>query len=222
MRMPRAARLAALPLLLISASALAEQGALSVEAGGGVVLERVPAPYVAGSSGVVGSAATIRAGVRYAVTHSLEVTGTFAWTPPVSFFHNGVSVTAANGDGPFAGTLQHRLSGQSVSVGGRYLLGMVWRPFVGLELGWAHRSFAGFQHIDDSDPSNPHAYALTLNDVSAHALLVAPVAGLEWVGDRISVSLAPRLELLAGSHSTWSFAIPLVVGWDFYLPRWKH
>jgi hypothetical protein len=102
-------------------------------------------------------------------------------------------------------------------IGARYLVGMVWRLTLGLDVGWSHRSYSNFHHIDVSG-SEPVDYELGLPNFTTDNLIVAPVVGVEWAaGDHWSLSLLPRTELLLGPDPTVALTVPLVLSWSWYL-----
>src|SRR5260370_670254 len=51
------------------------------------------------------------------------------------------------------------------------------------------------------------SYGLALADTSQSALVLAPSAGVEWTGDRFSIGIAPRVDLLVGSVRTWGVSL---------------
>src|SRR6266849_13656 len=72
----------------------------------------------------------------------------------------------------------------------------------GADVGWSHRAYSSFQHINDTDPSNPRDYHLALPDRTRDNHVVAALAGVEWaVGDHWSLSVLPRYEQLLGRRS---------------------
>jgi hypothetical protein len=79
-------------------------------------------------------AGLVTAGVRYAWSNNLELTLGGFFEPPVTEFHNDVTVETENG--AFTGTLRHRLMRGGALGGVRGVFGMVWRLVVGLEVGW--------------------------------------------------------------------------------------
>src|SRR5258708_29834650 len=48
------------------------------------------------------------------------------------------------------------------------------------------------------------------------ALVLAPSAGVEWTGDRFSIGIAPRVDVLVGSVRTWAVSLPLTISWAGY------
>src|SRR3974390_2418470 len=85
-------RVAAIALLFIAFPAHADRGALSVDLGGGAAGVFLPATFADPPKTQFGSAFHIRLGVRYAVLNWLEVTSSAFFDPPVTYFHNGVTV----------------------------------------------------------------------------------------------------------------------------------
>lgn len=202
-------------VVLAASSALADRGAITIDAGGGLTALVLPAPFANPSKSVTSSAPTAWIGGRYALSNSLEVGASVFYEPSVNIFHNGVTVETRNGQ--FPGTLNHQLQRYGGLFGARYLRGMVFRFTAGLELGWSHRVYSGFRHIDDSNAANPVDYGLDLPAFTTDNVVIAPLAGVEWAaGDHWSISLLPRFELLVGPDMTYAFTVPLVVSWSWY------
>lgn len=201
--------------VLFSTAATADRGAITIDAGGGLTAISLPAPFAIGANNLSSSSATAWLGGRYAISNSFELAASAFYEPPVDVFHNGVVVHTSNGD--FPGTLEHKIQRYGGLVGARYVRGMIFRFTAGLELGWSHRAYSGFRHIDDTDPANPVDYGLALPSFTTDNVVIAPLAGIEWAaGDHWSVSLLPRFELLAGPDMTYAVTVPLVVSWSWY------
>ncbi len=208
---------AALLLLLANAprSALADRGALTLDIGAGGTALALPAPYAPTSGSVLGTLFVASLGLRYAVRNWIELATSAEFEPPVTYFHNGVTVTTP--DGSFPGTLKHRFYRYSAFVGGRVLTGSVWRFVAGADVGWSHRVYSSFQHINDLDPNNPRDYGLTLPNLTRDNLVIAALAGVEWaVGDHWSLSILPRYEQLLGPDS-FALSARLVFSWSWYI-----
>lgn len=209
------ARLAAVVLTLLAGGALADRGAVSVEAGGGMSGLVVAAPYATEAKPLNSLAPAVLVGGRYALRDSLEVSGSAYFEFPVALWHNGVTVVTPNGS--FPGSLTHQMYRYGGQAGARFVLGMVWRLHLGLELGWSHRVYSGFQHIDDTGAALVD-YKLGLPDFSTDNLVVAPVVGLEWAaGDHWSLAIMPRAQALLGPDATFALVVPLTFSWSFYL-----
>ena len=206
----------ALLCVLVSAVALADRGALSVEGGGGMTALNQPAPYASPSASTLGGAATIVLGARYALTNNWEATVWGFYEPQVAYFHNGINITTS--DGAFPGTLSEQLTRFGGLAGVRHVWGSVFRFAVGLDVGWSHRSYSKLDAINDTSPSAPVDYGLGLASYSTDNLVLSPMLGVEWaVGDHYSFSLMPRFELLIGRDKTWAFTAPLCFSWSWYL-----
>ena len=196
--------------LLAAATARADVGAFSVDLGGGVALVRTPATYAEGSPGQTALAPVIWLDARYAWSNQLELTGS-------AFFETGASFSVADatvptGTGSFVGTLQFKAKRFGALAGARAVRGSVWRLLVGAELGLSLTSFSGAQLVNSSGQD----VGLHLADSISPSVVVAPSGGVAWVGDRLTVALVPRAELLVGSSVTWALVVPLTIGWDFY------
>jgi len=199
-------------LVLAGGGAWAEANSLTLEIGGGAALVRTPAPYSTGAS-QVGSAPAAWIGGRYGISHQLELTLSVFYEVTEPFYVSGTTVT--NDAGSTTGTLAMRAKRFGALVGGRLLHGNVWRLAMGGELGWSQHSYSALALFDNGSP--PRDYGLGLADTSKPSFVLAPSAGIVWVGDKLSVSLVPRFELLLGSNVTWVVTVPLTIGWDFYL-----
>ena len=199
-------------IVLASAGASAEPGGLTLEVGGGAAVVRTPAPHSTGAT-QLGSAPTFWIGGRYAVSYQLELTLSVFYEITEPFYVAGTTVM--NDTGSTSGTLAMRAKRFGALVGARLLRGNVWRLAVGGEVGWSQHSYSSLALFDNGSP--PRDYGLGLADTSKPSLALAPSAGIVWVGDKLSVSLVPRFELLLGSRATWAVTVPLTIGWDFFL-----
>jgi hypothetical protein len=96
--------------------------------------------------------------------------------------------------------------------------GRVWRFHVGGEVGWAHQVVSKLDLINVSDPSNVHSYGLALHNQSHDALILAPLAGVEWqVGNRWSVAFTPRAEVMISGVGRVGIVLPLSVAYSWFL-----
>lgn len=201
---------------LISASARADEWALTLEAGGGPTLAAMPTPYTEGNSATTGVSGSAWVTGRYALRNNLEIAASAFLDPTVSYFHNGVAVPTSTG--PLPGTLEHHLTRYGALVGPRYVTGMIWRFVAGVDFGWSHRSYTGFNLINDSDPKNLKSYPLGLLDQNVENFVVAPLAGVEWnVSDHFVIAIIPHVQILVGAQSTVAVTIPVTVGWSWFL-----
>jgi hypothetical protein len=195
--------------------ARADKGALTLELGGGVAILRAPAQYADNSAAQVGSVPEIVVAGRYALTNWLELSATAFGEPSESFFVPGTTITSDAGK--LTGTLQMDVQRYGLLAGVRLLHGNVWRLIVGADVGWALTMYSSMHLIDDSGPSAGRDFGLALPDKNVNCLVLAPSAGVSWVGDKLSVTLVPRFEVLVVGPATWAISIPLTIGWDFYL-----
>ena len=202
-------------IMLPPAAAVADRGALTLEAGGFGSMSSLP-PSVGTGSRVTGTSLGGILGLRYAPTGWLELSVGGFYEAPASYFHAGTVVSNDNGD--FAGTLEGRVSSWGLTAGARYVHGLVWRYFLGLEAGFARQTAEQLDLIDVTDPANPRSFGLGLADQTTTALLLVPVAGLEWVAsDHITVGLSSRLQLHLGEHSTVELLVPLTFSYSWYV-----
>jgi hypothetical protein len=201
-------------LLLPGASALADQYALSLDAGVGATALWLPAPHAESAGNQPGSSLRFEVGLRYALTHDWEVTASGFFEPTVRYAHAGTVVQTA--DGRFEGALAHRLGRYGASGGMRYIRGSVWRWIGGLELGWSHRTYSDLKHFDVAGSARD--FQLGLSGFGANNLTVAPLVGLEWAfSNHASVALIPRLHLMIGPEPAVGFTASAVFSYAWYL-----
>jgi hypothetical protein len=194
--------------------ALADRGALSVDAGGVIAGVHV-APAVGSGDPVTGSVAGATVGARYALSNRLEITASVDWFAEAPFYNDNVVVTTSNG--VFAGQLQSRLSAYSAKVGAHYVTGLVWRFRAGAQVGWLHRSFTRMDLIDVSRPGAPRSFGLALGSRDFDDMVVSPMVGVEWlISDRISLAVTPRADIVLGSPSTVWVSVPLIMSYSWY------
>jgi len=205
----------ALLALVASRSARADQGAITLDAGAGASVLRVVAPYADTVSSQVGSAPAIWIDGRYALTNSIELTATAFMEASVPFYVPGTTITSDAGK--LSGTLEMRARRYGMMAGARLLHGNIWRLIVGGDVGWALSSYSSLRLIDQANPSGPRDFGLALPDKTASSLVLAPSAGISWVGDKLSVTVLPRFQALLGSSRTWAITVPVTIGWDWYL-----
>ena len=201
--------------LLTPRLAWADKGAFTLEAGGGITVVRVPAPYADNSAAQVGTVPEILIGARYAVTNGFELRLAAFGEPNESFFIPGTTI---NSDAvKLTGTLQMNAQRYGVLAGVRLLRGNVWRFIVGADAGWSLSMYSSMHLLDDSGASAGRDFGLTLPDKNINSLILAPSAGISWTGDKLSITVLPRFEVLVGGSTTWAFSVPITIGWDFYL-----
>lgn len=209
------------PLLVVvclfAGLARADRGALSIDGAAGFAALTVPAPSTSPARSTLSTAASVWFGARYALSNHLEVSATGFFEPPVTLWHNGVTLQVP--EGAFTGTLTHSFLRYGGQVGARFVTGMVWRFIAGLEAGLALRSYSGLAMLNDKDPANPVDYGLALADRTLPAFTVSPLVGLEWAGgDHWSVAVLPRAQLLFGAGGlSWAVVVPLQLSWSWYL-----
>lgn len=202
--------------LLPGTSALADQYALNLDAGAGATALWLPAPHAESAGNQMGSSLHFELGLRYALTHSWEVTASGFFEPTVSYAHAGAEVETA--DGRFAGTLAHRLGRYGATGGIRYIRGSVWRWIGGLELGWSHRTYSSLKHFDVTVAGSPRDFQLGLPGFGADNLLVAPLIGVEWAfSNHASVAFIPRLQFMIGPEPAVGFTASAVFSYAWYL-----
>lgn len=202
-------------MLFVPAAARGDRGALSVEASPILTWwPRMP-PALGSGSGVSGTAAGALVGVRYGLRNDLELTASGFYERAADYTHTGVSLDTEVG--AFGGALTSSTSRWGALVGARYVRGLVFRIHVGAEIGWAQQTFTKLDLVNVSDPSNPHSYGLGLRDNRRGALVIAPLAGIEWqVTDHWSMSFAPRAQVMLGGVGRVAVLLPVGVGYSWY------
>jgi hypothetical protein len=136
------------------------------------------------------------------------------YQPPTTFTHGHAQVPSPGG--ALEGVLMERTSQLGALVGARVVHGFTWRLIAGTDFGFARRSFSSINHYDVSDPDGAQSFGLVLTDTFQTVPIVEPSAGLEWVGDHVTVALVPRVEFLFGKTPTWAFTMPLTLSWSWY------
>lgn len=201
-------------LALTPGLAAADRGALTVEAAPALTV--LPSSPSQGSgSTTMGSAAGGLVGVRYGLRNDLELTGVVFYEAPATYFHSGVQL--GTGSGSLNGTLTERTDRYGVLVGVRFVRGLAWRLHLGAEIGWSHQRYWERDLVDVSDPSNAHTFGLGLRDETSDALVLAPLAGIEWqITDHWTICATPRLELMVGGASRVALMLPVTVGYSWY------
>ena len=203
----------ALLALTAPLGALADRGALSLEAGG--VLAGVRAePAVGVGNAVTGTVAGATLGVRYALTNRVEVTGTVDWFAPAPFYNDDTVITTGNGS--FRGQLQGRLGRYSAKLGAQYVRGLTWRVRIGGEIGWT-RATAERLDLADVTPTPPRSFGLALGSRQTDHLVVTGLAGVEWaVSDHVSFAITPRVEFPFGG-GLMAMTVPVAVAYAWYM-----
>ncbi len=201
-------------LLTVAApvGALADRGALSLEAGGVAAGVRAE-PAVGAGDSVTGTVAGATFGARYALSNSVEVTGTVDWFAAAPFYNDNTVIVTGNGT--FRGQLQSRLSRYSAKLGAQYVRGLTWRIRVGAEVGWT-RLMSERLDLVDVTPAVPRSFGLGLGSRSMDHLVVVGLAGVEWaVSDHVSFAVTPRVEFPFGG-GLMAMTVPLTVAYSWY------
>jgi hypothetical protein len=202
-------------VMLAPAGARADRGALNLDLGTGLTALALRAPYA--ESGVTSwsLALSVSFGVRYALTHQLNLTLGGFYDLPVHVSHPGASVPTVD-SGTFTGTLESEFSRFGVLAGIRYVNGLVVRFSAGAELGWSHQSYSAVQLRDPARPGAPD-FGLGLADVGADSLVLQPGGGLEWVfADHWSASLVVRVAALLGPEPAFGLSGGVAVSYGWF------
>jgi hypothetical protein len=200
-------------LLLCPAVARADRGALSLDLGTGVTALALRPPYAEAGSTGWSLALSLSLGLRYAVTHQLELTLGGFYDLPAHVSHPGTRIPTVD-SGTFTGTLEFELSRFGVLAGVRYVTGLVVRVWVGGELGWSHATYSGFHLRDTARPGSPD-FGLGLPDLALDSLVLQPLVGLEWAfADHWSASCAFRLTALLGPEPAFGLSGSLTLSYS--------
>jgi hypothetical protein len=198
-------------VLLFAAPVHADRGALSLDLGTGAAGLSLAAPYASSGGNMFAADFEVMLGLRYAVTNEFELTFAGFYETPATYTHADVSVLLPDSDRPFTGNLSHSLYLFGVVGGVRYVNGSVWKLVVGLEAGWSHRSYSGFQ-ATGSLAIVPLHHFVTDNTV------FQPLLGVEWAfADHWSASLLPRFSVLIGPDSTIGVSLMLSISYSWFL-----
>jgi len=201
-------------MIAMPVAALGDRGAFSVDGGGVLSAARVP-PGVGNGDSVFGSVAGVTLGARYAFRNDLEVSANGVWFQEEPFYNDNTSVTTP--DGVFVGQAQNRVGRLGATIGAHYVTGLVWRLRVGAEVGWSRLVFRHLHLVDVSDPTSPRSFGLRLGDRTVDGIVVAPVAGVEWIAtDHLSFAITPRIYFLLGEPTMTAFTVPITVSWSWY------
>lgn len=210
-------RAAIVSLVLAGAPAAvaADRGALTLELGPALsVLNAAPSQGAGSATLATGGGGTL--GVRYALSNALEVGALAVWEAPADYFHSRVEFAPPTGR--VRGTLTERAQRYGALAGVHYVRGFVWRLHLGAELGWTRETFTRRDLLDVSDPANVHSFGLGLQGRTSDALVLAPVAGIEWqFADHWYVSVMPRVQLLVGGTSRVGLLVPVTVGYSWFV-----
>jgi hypothetical protein len=197
------------------AMARADRGAVTLEAGPALTWWPSMPPAAGSGAGISGLAGGGVIGLRYGLRNNLELTASGFYEAAARYTHPGVTV--ATDGGAFTGTLSSQTSRWGLLAGVRYFTGLVLRLYAGAEVGWALQSYTKLDLVNVSDPSNPHSFGLGLTDRTRGALVLAPLAGVEWqVSDRWSVSCTSKVQVMLGDVGRVAVVLPLTVGYSWY------
>ena len=200
---------------LLPGAARGDRGALTLDVGPALTWWPSMPPSLGTGSGVGGTSGGGLVGVRYAPRDDLEVTLSGFYEAQADF--TNTATTLRTDAGPFTGTFTSRLGRWGVLGGARLVRGLVWRWFVGGEVGWALQDVTRQDLVNVSDPANPHSFGLGLQDRSRGALVVSPLAGVEWqVTDHWSAAFTSRIQALVGGTGRAGVVLALGVGYSWY------
>jgi hypothetical protein len=200
---------------LAPALAGADRGALTLELGPALAVVR-SAPSLGSGPDITGTMGGGLLGARYGLRHNLELTGTAFWDAPTKFYHSATSASVSGQT--LEGTLGETAGRVGLLVGARYVRGFLWRYSLGVEVGWSHQTFSGRDLVYPSTPGSSTNFDQRFSDVERDALVIAPLAGLEWqLADHWTIAATPRLEFLVGGVGRFTFVLPVTVGYSWYL-----
>jgi hypothetical protein len=82
---------------------------------------------------------------------------------------------------------------------------------VGVESGWSHRSYSGFQ------TTGLLGLGPSLDHFVTDNIVIQPLVGVEWAfADHWSASLIPRFTVLIGPDSTVGFSLMLSISYAWF------
>ncbi len=212
----RSSLVAAFALVVAApAVARADRGALTLELSPTLAWWPSMGPSLGSGPGVKGTTAGGLIAVRYGLRHDLDLTASGFYEAAADFTNPGTTLDTEAG--PLTGTLMTRTSRWGALLGARWVHGLALRWFVGGEIGWTHQTFTNLDLINVSDPANPTSFSLGLADRSKGALVLSPLAGVEWqFADRWSVAFTPRVQVLMGGVGRVGIVLPVSVGYSWY------
>ncbi len=209
-------RTLAMLCFVLSTSAVADRGALSLDIGAGGVASAVPALYAEPPKSTVTLSGSFWLGTRYALSNMLELSVTGFFDAPSTVYQNDINLMVDSGSYP--GTTQHALWRFGAQGGVRMVFGLRWRFVVGVEVGWAQLLYTQLQHFDVTDPSAAVDYGLQFPEQGVNHFVLSPLLGLEWAaGDHWSLAILPRGQVLVGPRVSWAVVLPLQFSWSWYL-----
>lgn len=199
----------------VAGVARADQGALTLELGPALTWWPGMGPAVGSGRGVNGTSGGGMIGVRYGLRQGLDLTAAGFYEVPTRFTNPGTAINS--GGAPASGTFTAETSRWGVLLGARWIHGLALRWFVGGEVGWSRQTFTRLDLVNVSDPTNPHTFGLGLADRGKSALLLSPLAGVEWqFAGRWSVAFTPRVQVLVGGVGKVGVLLPVSVGYGWY------
>lgn len=210
-------------LLLAPWVASGDRGALSLEAGLGANSILVGSHHGTPNHSLMAGTPSVRFGLRYALTHQLELSLGGHWDPPMGIEIPGVTIdTNAAGypgtqreRGAFTGPVQYGLTRYGLTAGARWVWGLEWKLVAGFEAGWSRREYSDFRYLD--------AISRTVNGAdlpgyAPDAVILSPLGGFQWESeDRWSISVLPRFEVLIGPAPSFALILPVLFSYDWYL-----
>jgi hypothetical protein len=201
--------------LLCPAVAHADRGASSLDLGTGVTALALRPPFADNGSTGWSVALSVSFGLRYALTHQLELTLGGFYDLPAHVTHAGTSISTVD-SGTFTGTLEYELSRFGMLAGIRYVTGLVLRLHIGAELGWSHQAFSSLQLHDPARPGAPD-FGLGLPDLALDSLLVQPGLGVEWAfADHWSASLLLRFIAILSAEPAFGLSGGLSISYSWF------
>ncbi|HVP68376.1 MAG TPA: hypothetical protein VMT17_14065 [Anaeromyxobacteraceae bacterium] len=184
----------------------ADRGGLTLELGPSLAVSpRWPVP-LRGATGFAAAAPGLVAGLRYATSNELELTLAGLFEAPA-----GGVASVVDGGGVVVSTASASVSTWGALFGVRFVFGLAWRFHLAAEMGWQHLACTRLSASDDAGGG-------TAGGGGRDALALAVGAGLDWQAtDRLSLALAPRLELLPGAPAVVIVLVPVTLGYSWYV-----
>ncbi len=211
-----AAALAAVTLLA-AVPARADRGALSLDAGAGLVVASLNPPVGSGpaQSGVLYEG---RLGLRYAVSNLLEVYlgGYYDMQAPWSYSGDVVPVA---GSAPLTGTLQSQMAGWGAEGGARRCAGPALRLCLTAGRGAAMRLSSRMDLLNPNAAGGPASYGAGVvpGSITSFGPMAEVGAGFEWlVTDHQTVALTPLVRAVGGTGGGVYLVLPVTWSYSWY------
>jgi hypothetical protein len=196
-------------------AANADEGAFSLDFGGGAAFQQVEAPYSNGGGQVTGFGVNTALGVRYALTNHVEFTFNGFYEPPGTYTHQNVTLQQQGSS--FPGAVQESFQRFGAFGGVHYVFGSVVRLRVGGEVGWVHGEWTGINAYSIDGAGNATNYNVAILPLSQDRFGIKLLVGVEWCfTDHWSVGIWPSAQIVPGSDMPTAYVVPLLWSYSWY------